>query len=127
MRLIDADKIVEVAVHAYNEWNKAMAAAEGHEINRCFKMQELCKTVKAVADDCPTSDPESMRPTGRWELHGNDDDTESSYWCSNCNAHYAEDMFYPDGYVNGHWKEKPFSYCPHCGARMVNSDEKHCT
>lgn len=29
MRLIDADKIVEVAEHAYGEWNKAMGAAEG--------------------------------------------------------------------------------------------------
>lgn len=28
MRLIDADKIVEVAEHAYGEWNKAMGAAE---------------------------------------------------------------------------------------------------
>ena len=27
MRLIDADKIVEVAEHAYGEWNKAMGAA----------------------------------------------------------------------------------------------------
>lgn len=61
MRLIDADKIVEVAEHAYGEWNKAMAAAEKRQINRCFKMQELCKAVKGVADDCPTIDPESLR------------------------------------------------------------------
>ena len=27
MRLIDADKIVEVAEHAYGEWNLGMAAA----------------------------------------------------------------------------------------------------
>lgn len=69
MRLIDADKIVEVAVHAYNEWNKAMAAAEGCEINRCFKMQELCKAVKAIADDCPTIDPRipaAYGTLGKW-------------------------------------------------------------
>lgn len=66
MRLIDADKIVEVAEHAYGEWNKAMAAAEKRQINRCFKMQELCKAVKGVADDCPTIDPESLRPTAHW-------------------------------------------------------------
>lgn len=53
MRLIDADKIVEVAEHAYGEWNKAMGAAEGRQINRCYKMQELCKAVKSVANDCP--------------------------------------------------------------------------
>lgn len=67
MRLIDADKIVEVAEHAYGEWNKAMGAAEGRQINRCFKMQELCKAVKGVADDCPTIDPESLRPTAHWK------------------------------------------------------------
>ena len=66
MRLIDADKIVEVAEHAYGEWDKAMAAAEKRQINRCFKMQELCKAVKGVADDCHTIDPESLRPTAHW-------------------------------------------------------------
>lgn len=70
MRLIDADKIVEVAEHAYGEWNKAMGAAEGRQINRCYKMQELCKAVKGVADACPTIDPESLRPTAEWiEAH----------------------------------------------------------
>ena len=63
MRLIDADKIVEVAEHAYGEWNKAMGATDGWQINRCYKMQELCKAVKGVADGCPTIDPESLRPT----------------------------------------------------------------
>lgn len=67
MRLIDADKIVEVAEHAYGEWNKAMGAAEGRQINRCYKMQELCKAVKGVADDCPTIAPESLRPVSRWK------------------------------------------------------------
>lgn len=61
MRLIDADKIVEVAEHAYGEWNLGMSAAEGRQINRCFKMQELCNAVKGVADDCPIIDPESLR------------------------------------------------------------------
>lgn len=37
MRLIDADKIVEVAEHAYGERNKAMGAAEGRQINLCYK------------------------------------------------------------------------------------------
>lgn len=43
-----------------------MAAADGRQINLCFKMQELCKAVKGVADDCPTIDPESMRPKEGW-------------------------------------------------------------
>lgn len=37
MRLIDADKIVEVAEHAYGEWNKAMGAAEGRRTMEAIK------------------------------------------------------------------------------------------
>lgn len=56
-RLIDANRIVETAERAYNAWNLAMAAADGkREINRVYKMQELCKAVKAVAEDCQTID-----------------------------------------------------------------------
>ncbi len=56
-RLIDANEIVKAAEHAYNEWNLAMAAAEGNrQINRVFKMKDLCKAVKAVAKAAPTVD-----------------------------------------------------------------------
>ena len=119
MRLIDADEIVEVAEHAYGEWNKAMGAAEGRQINRCFKMQELCKAVKCVADDCTTIDPESLRPTAHWE---NEDDYygDSIVWC--CSA--CKDRFILE---DGTPEENNYEYCPHCGARMVSTDEKHCT
>lgn len=110
MRLIDADKIVEVAEHAYSEWNLGMAAAEGRQINRCFKMQELCKAVKSVADDCPTIDPESLRPTAHWINHGYVCG-ENEYECSAC--HETE------------WRtsEKIMKYCMFCGARMVSADD----
>lgn len=49
---------------------------------------------------------------GRWELHGNDDNCDCSYFCSNCHKSYDEDWFY----VNGQYKH--WSYCPNCGARM---------
>lgn len=56
-RLIDAKSIVSVAEHAYGQWNLAMAAADGkREISLVFKMQELCKAVKAVAENAPTVD-----------------------------------------------------------------------
>lgn len=110
MRLIDADKIVEVAEHAYGEWNKAMGAAEGREINRCYKMQELCKAVKGVADDCPTIDPESMRPTAKWisleMIYG-----PGFFQCSAC-----------DEYVEIP-RDKDMEYCPYCGKRMVIADD----
>lgn len=56
-RLIDANGIIAVAERAYDAWNLAMAAADGkREINLVYKRQELCKAVKAVADNCPTVD-----------------------------------------------------------------------
>lgn len=103
MRLIDADKIVEVAEHAYGEWNKAMAAAEKRQINRCFKMQELCKAVKGVANDCPTIDPESLRPTAHWKRI-----QDVAYMCTYCKSCFA---FIPYNY----------QYCPECGAKMLNA------
>lgn len=109
MRLIDADKIVEVAEHAYGEWNKAMGATDGWQINRCYKMQELCKAVKGVADGCPTIDPESLRPTAHW-IHKNVYRIAGVAFCSNCGR----------GIIDGGRLHK---YCQNCGARMVNEDE----
>ena len=110
MRLIDADKIVEVAEHAYGEWNKAMAAADGRQINRCFKMQELCKAVKGVADDCPTIDPESLRPTAEW-IEAPDEGADGSWEaCSSCA-------------YESRWAASQYKYCPHYGKRMVNADD----
>lgn len=110
MRPIDADKIVEVAVHAYNEWNKAMAAAEGHEINRCFKMQELCKAVKCVADDCHTIDPKTLRPTAHWIDRGYVCG-EHEYECSACHE------------TECRTSARRMKYCMFCGARMVNAND----
>lgn len=60
-RLIDANRIVEVANHAYDEWNLAMATQDTNRgVNKVFRRQELCKAVKAVAEDAPTIDPEDL-------------------------------------------------------------------
>ena len=57
-RTIDVDKAMEVAQIKYNDWNLAMAAADGQrEINLCFKKQELFKAVKAVLECVPTLTP----------------------------------------------------------------------
>lgn len=116
MRLIDADKIVEVAEFAYGEWNKAMAAAEGQQINRCFKMQELCKAVKGIADDCPTIDPESLRPTAHWIK------------CDLVKVEHGECIRYKDAGINcskcKHVYDKSAlwdgTFCPGCGSRMID-------
>lgn len=60
-RLIDANYIVEVAERAWDAWNLAMATQDTNRgVNKVIRRQELCKAVKAVADDAPTIDPESL-------------------------------------------------------------------
>ena len=47
----------------------------------------------------PTIDPESLRPSGRW------DDAGYVVWCSNCGEPYLPAY-------------KSYKYCPNCGAKM---------
>jgi len=61
--------------------------------------------------NAPTIEAEPVKH-GKWELHGNDDDTGSSYFCSNCGSSYDEDWFY----VHGEYAE--WKNCPNCRARM---------
>ena len=55
--IIERQAAIKAAEHAYNEWNLAMAAADGQrQINRVFKMQELCKAVISVFENVPATD-----------------------------------------------------------------------
>lgn len=59
-------------------------------------------------DIMPTIDPESLRPTAHWI---SDSGGSTNVVCSACNAiSFAA-----------------YNFCPECGKRMVNTDEKHCT
>ena len=103
VRLIDANGIVKVAERAYHEWCLAMVGADDtRKVDEVFKKQYLCKVVKAVAENCPTIDPESLRPKGRW--------IEKSWRpeCSLCG--FAGSLY--DTPIN------PFKFCPNCGAKM---------
>lgn len=113
VRLIDAGAAVDNADKRYDEWNLAMAAAEGsREINMVYKKQELFKAVKKVVDSCPTIDPESLRPVSRWDSSGKytfaDKKNSIAVRCENCGC--ALHMRQYKKYV---WK-----FCPVCGARM---------
>lgn len=116
MRLIDANRIVEVATRSYDAWNLAMATADGkREINLVYKRQELCKAVKAVADGCPTVDAVEVMH-GRWikwypPTHMIMTGEEMIYRCSVCDAKY------PD--VEG------YKYCPHCGSMMDKEENRN--
>ena len=62
VRLIDANTAMNHADKCYNDWNLAMAAAEGtRQINMVYKKQELFKAVKKVIESCPSIDPDSLQ------------------------------------------------------------------
>lgn len=108
MRPIDADKAIEVAQIKYNDWNLAMAAADGQrQINLCFKKQELFKAVKSVLDCVPTLTPPTQEQMervfgGEWEEERFAGELEG--WMHiECGRHSTE--------------KTPF--CPKCGKAMT--------
>ncbi|MDD6630271.1 MAG: hypothetical protein PUE74_05105 [Faecalibacterium sp.] len=111
VRLIDANAAMDRADECYNDWNLAMAAAEGtRQINMVYKKQELFKAVKKVISSCPTIDPESLRPVAHWDME-EDAVGDSIIWtCSNC----KDSIIMYDGTP----MENGYKYCPQCGAKM---------
>ena len=84
-KLINADDIVKVAKHAYHEWCLGMGAAENNrQVNKCYKMQELCKAVQAVAEGAPAVD---AVPVTR---------------CKDC-KHYSQTLTGPSGFGSCHY------------------------
>lgn len=70
-------------------------------------------TQKAI-DAAPTINPESLRPTAKWE-NGDDYYGDDIIWfCSAC----KNDIVLRGGTP----EEYSYRYCPNCGARMVNDD-----
>ena len=109
MRLIDADALIDFidCGHLRNP------------LESCFSERDVVDMLESR----PTIDAVPV-VRGEWKLYGNDDDSGMSYWCTVCNFHLSEDLFY-SGYKNGKWIENGvFKYCPNCGAKMdVNQDE----
>ena len=122
-RTIDVDKAMEVAQIKYNDWNLAMAAADGQrEINLCFKKQELFKAVKAVLECVPTLTPpnewvsvEERLPTDEHPVLvfvGYADTmtgfiTTSSYFCFDANPHWQWDGLVRDEQRTLFWMPLP--------------------
>lgn len=108
VRLIDANTAMNHADKCYNDWNLAMAAAEGtRQINMVYKKQELFKAVKKVIESCPSIDPESLRPVSEWELNP-DKWTCEWFRCKKCH----------------HISCCTDAYCGGCGAKMKNAGAK---
>lgn len=98
---VERKAAIQAAEHAWDEWNLAMAAADGtREINLVYKRQELCKAVASVFDSAPAAD---VAPVvhGRWVNAG-----RGIKACSNCNHGIKEHMACAN------------HYCPNCGAKM---------
>lgn len=105
--LISRSEIVKVAEKAYDAWNLAMATADGQrEINLCFKRQDLCKAVKAVAKAAPTVDAEPVTHA-HWELMQEFPFCDE-YACTRCGRSISLSP-------GEHLQDYP--YC-HCGAKM---------
>lgn len=103
MRLIDADALIQNI-----EWNRDDFKG------RYPKMRFTVNDAIGCVNNAPTIEPKR----GEWKLYGNDDDCGMSYWCTACNFHMNEDLFY-SGYEGGKWIEnKVFRFCPNCGAKM---------
>lgn len=107
VRLIDIKEILQYD-GAHFTWSggrnclseQKAAYARGYNAGMKFIVYEAKKA--------PNIDPESMRPTAHWIR---DSGKSTNVICSNCNAiSFAA-----------------YNFCPECGKRMVNTDEKHCT
>ena len=87
MRLIDSDDLKDLMYIACMGQDKAFV-----------------KVFERAIDDCPTIEPESLIPHGRWEV-GEDVDIQ----CSVCGR---------DALTEGDYRQVRSLYCPNCGAKM---------
>lgn len=108
MRLIDAEKFeVFNATCPITKWVRSDKTA-------AYFYGEGCRKVLEAIDAAPTIDPETLRPTAHWVETGEYVQTIDAVKipvkiCSGCHMDIALEEFE--------------SYCPHCGARMVNGDD----
>lgn len=96
VRLIDADEVMNAVFNAIDIDEKQW------------------NEIKQEVDEIPSIDPETLRPTAHWVETGEYVQTIDAVKipvkiCSGCHMDIALEEFE--------------SYCPHCGARMVNGDD----
>ena len=95
-RIIDADKAIE-----YLENHKRVAKE-----NNFMLAADEDAIIKFISEKCPTIDPESLIPHGRWEEYIEFSDGQIGSYCSEC--HHGSAYF----------PQRPDRYCRGCGARM---------
>ena len=106
---IERGEAIKCAEESYKMWCLSMAAADGErEINKCYKMQDVCKAIGEVFKIVPTADVAQV-VHGRWiDVGERYDDYDECFYtvfkCSRCGTTKEE---YPTS-----------NYCPNCGAKM---------
>ena len=95
-RMIDADKAIE-----YLENHKRVA-----EENNYMLAADEDAIIKFISEKCPTIDPDSLIPPGRWEEYIEFSDGQIGSYCSECHHGTA---YFP---------QRPDRYCRGCGAKM---------
>ena len=107
-RLIDADKLKQ----HYSWWGGLIGDDYVSELVEQKKVFDTIVDVQPTVDAVPTEFHDKcmeMEIEKRFELelknHGHWAKDMSGYWCSVCNAYFAD-------------VEYGYEYCPHCGAKM---------
>lgn len=87
-----------------------MRLIDADELKKRAECGEFDAVVIYEIDIMPTIDPESLRPTAEW-IEAPDEGADGSWEaCSSCAW-------------ESRWAASQYKYCPHCGKRMVNTDE----
>lgn len=102
MRLIDADELLQKMQTEYDSTDRLIDQGELH----LDTLAEGYTEVHGLIENCPTIDPESLIPHGRWEEYIEFSDGQIGSYCSEC--HHGATYF----------PQRPDRYCRCCGARM---------
>ena len=104
MRLIDADKVEQFDVYFPPRMKPSKTAVLFFEKG----VQSMCDAINTA----PTVDPDSLRPTAKWENSFYESRENGKFIvCTRCRHAFSK---------KGLWCRK---YCPECGASMVNYDD----
>lgn len=110
VRLIDANALLN-----HNEWTVKQYSEEEADAWR-----DGVALMKEKIKCAPTVTQKEFKKEGHWEVFREEDNSYSSFVCSNCREMVDEDYFYipMEKGVIGISRYRPFRYCPFCGAKL---------
>lgn len=111
---IEREAAIKCAEESYKMWCLTMSEAEGaREINKCYKMQELCKAMGEMFKIIPSADVAPAKH-GKWIEYPR----PHYFKCSECNhtVPYVKAVL-----IDG---KRKYNYCPGCGAKMGGGERE---